>query len=283
MDGRATCFPSAGSDEERRRYDVSRLMAGSLGTLAIILEASLKALPLPMAETTLELELPEDKAIEALNKWGGRPLPISASAWTGAGPGAPLGRECRGGRRAGKKSEAKSSTPRKRALLDGIREQTDPFFRTTRRCGASRLRRLRRRSSSPASRSSSGAERCAGFARRRRSHRPRSGEARGRPRYAVSRRRQVGRRVSTSIAGAHEDPSRAQARVRPARNFQPRSHVSRLLMQTALADFIRDTPDGREADAILRKCVHCGFCTATCPTYLLLGTKTTAPAGASTS
>src|SRR5499427_5257175 len=42
-------------------------------------------------------------------------------------------------------------------------------------------------------------------------------------------------------------------------------------MQTALADFIRDTPEGREADSILRKCVHCGFCTATCPTYLLLG------------
>src|SRR3989449_7808820 len=42
-------------------------------------------------------------------------------------------------------------------------------------------------------------------------------------------------------------------------------------MQHALADFIRDTPEGREADAILRKCVNCGFCTATCPTYLLLG------------
>ena len=35
-------------------------------------------------------------------------------------------------------------------------------------------------------------------------------------------------------------------------------------MQTNLADFIRDTPEGREAEEILRKCVHCGFCTATC-------------------
>jgi glycolate oxidase iron-sulfur subunit len=50
-------------------------------------------------------------------------------------------------------------------------------------------------------------------------------------------------------------------------------------MQTALADFIRDTPDGREADAILRKCVHCGFCTATCPTYLLLGDENDGPRG----
>jgi glycolate dehydrogenase iron-sulfur subunit len=50
-------------------------------------------------------------------------------------------------------------------------------------------------------------------------------------------------------------------------------------MQTALADFIRDTPDGDEADAILRKCVHCGFCTATCPTYLLLGDENDSPRG----
>ena len=50
-------------------------------------------------------------------------------------------------------------------------------------------------------------------------------------------------------------------------------------MQTALADFIRNTPEGREADAILRKCVHCGFCTATCPTYLLLGDENDGPRG----
>ncbi len=50
-------------------------------------------------------------------------------------------------------------------------------------------------------------------------------------------------------------------------------------MQTHLADFIRDTPEGREADAILRKCVHCGFCTATCPTYQLLGDELDGPRG----
>ena len=50
-------------------------------------------------------------------------------------------------------------------------------------------------------------------------------------------------------------------------------------MQTVLADFIRDTPEGREADAILRKCVHCGFCTATCPTYQLLGDELDGPRG----
>ena len=50
-------------------------------------------------------------------------------------------------------------------------------------------------------------------------------------------------------------------------------------MQTELAAFIRDTPEGREADAILRKCVHCGFCTATCPTYQLLGDELDSPRG----
>jgi len=50
-------------------------------------------------------------------------------------------------------------------------------------------------------------------------------------------------------------------------------------MQTKLADFIKDTEVGREADAILRKCVHCGFCTATCPTYQLLGDELDGPRG----
>jgi glycolate oxidase iron-sulfur subunit len=50
-------------------------------------------------------------------------------------------------------------------------------------------------------------------------------------------------------------------------------------VQTELAEFIRNTPEGREADAILRKCVHCGFCNATCPTYQLLGDELDGPRG----
>ncbi len=50
-------------------------------------------------------------------------------------------------------------------------------------------------------------------------------------------------------------------------------------MQTALADFIRNTSAGREADSILRTCVHCGFCNATCPTYQLLGDELDGPRG----
>ena len=50
-------------------------------------------------------------------------------------------------------------------------------------------------------------------------------------------------------------------------------------MQTALADFIKNTAEGKHADSILRACVHCGFCTATCPTYQLLGDELDGPRG----
>ena len=50
-------------------------------------------------------------------------------------------------------------------------------------------------------------------------------------------------------------------------------------MQTVLAPEFRGTPEGLEAEAILRKCVHCGFCTATCPTYQLLGNELDGPRG----
>jgi len=62
-------------------YDVSRMLAGSLGTLGLLLEVSVKVLPKPFAETTLCLELSEVEAIRKLNEWGGQPLPLSASCW----------------------------------------------------------------------------------------------------------------------------------------------------------------------------------------------------------
>jgi glycolate oxidase FAD binding subunit len=62
-------------------YDVSRLMAGALGTLGVITEISFKVLPLPAAEATLEFEMEEARAIEQCNLWAGQPLPLSATAW----------------------------------------------------------------------------------------------------------------------------------------------------------------------------------------------------------
>ncbi|MDQ3059220.1 MAG: glycolate oxidase subunit GlcF [Pseudomonadota bacterium] len=50
-------------------------------------------------------------------------------------------------------------------------------------------------------------------------------------------------------------------------------------MQTQLAPQFQNTPEGQQAEAILRKCVHCGFCTATCPTYQLLGDELDGPRG----
>ncbi len=59
-------------------FDVTRLIAGSLGTLGVVLEVSLRCLPLPKVEATRVLELDPDEAIRRMNEWGGRPLPISA-------------------------------------------------------------------------------------------------------------------------------------------------------------------------------------------------------------
>jgi glycolate oxidase FAD binding subunit len=110
-------------------YDVSRVMAGALGTLGLIAEVSLKVLPVPVAEATLRFEMPEDKAIEATNKWAGRPLPISATAYadgdltlrlSGAAAAVRAAQEKLGGTPVDAADAARS--------WSGIREQTDPFF-----------------------------------------------------------------------------------------------------------------------------------------------------------
>lgn len=62
-------------------YDVSRLMAGAMGTLGLVTEVSLKVLPVPPGEATLRFELPQDEALRRLNAWGGQPLPLNASCW----------------------------------------------------------------------------------------------------------------------------------------------------------------------------------------------------------
>lgn len=62
-------------------YDVSRLLAGSLGMLGLIVDVSLKVLPRPQEETTLRLELGQQEALQRMNVWTGQPLPLSATAW----------------------------------------------------------------------------------------------------------------------------------------------------------------------------------------------------------
>ena len=64
-------------------YDVSRLMPGSMGTLSLLLEASVKVLPRPAATATLRCHISQEKALRTLNEWAGQPLPLSASCWIG--------------------------------------------------------------------------------------------------------------------------------------------------------------------------------------------------------
>lgn len=114
-------------------YDVSRLMAGSLGTLGLILEVSLKVLPRPVAEASLRFELDEAGALARLNEWGGQPLPISASAWEGTQKRGLLHLRLSGAeaavaaarRRLG--GEALAPEPAA-ALWSGLREHTADFF-----------------------------------------------------------------------------------------------------------------------------------------------------------
>ena len=68
-------------------YDVSRLLPGSLGTLALLLEASVKVLPKPAATATLRCQISQEKALKVLNEWAGQPLPLSASCWIGSAKG----------------------------------------------------------------------------------------------------------------------------------------------------------------------------------------------------
>ncbi len=64
-------------------YDVSRLMPGSLGTLALLLDVSIKVLPKPVATATLRLEIDQDKALHTMNLLASQPWPINASSWQG--------------------------------------------------------------------------------------------------------------------------------------------------------------------------------------------------------
>ncbi len=83
-------------------YDVSRLMVGSLGTLGLITEVSLKVLPVAHAEATLKFEMSQAEALRRLNAWGGQPLPLNASCWVDdAGDANALPAPARGGGRGG--------------------------------------------------------------------------------------------------------------------------------------------------------------------------------------
>jgi len=160
-----------------------------------------------MTETTLELELPEDKAIEALNKWGGRPLPISASAWTGGEFRVRLSGATAAVAAAREKIGGVLVDPAQgERFWTGIREQTDPFFRSD-----APLWRISVPSAAPPLRLPGepliewgGALRWLYSQADARTVREAAKRGAATPRCFA--RRQVGRRVSAALAGAHEDP-----------------------------------------------------------------------------
>ena len=117
-------------------YDVSRALAGSLGTLGVITEVALKVLPRPAQTTTLAFALNARTALDKLNEWGGLPVAITASAWRPDSPGARNGRLLI--RLEGSESAVLSGIRRIGGLdMDqaeaaaywvGVREQTEAFF-----------------------------------------------------------------------------------------------------------------------------------------------------------
>jgi glycolate oxidase FAD binding subunit len=113
-------------------YDVSRLLVGSLGTLGVILEASIKVLPVAPATATVRFDLDEAAALAQLHAWGGQPLPVSASAlWNGT-----LVVRLSGAAAAVQSAAARfESTGGERieptladAFWQGLRDHTDEFF-----------------------------------------------------------------------------------------------------------------------------------------------------------
>ena len=82
IDGRGDVLSFGGRVKKNvAGYDMARVLAGSLGTLGVLVDVSLKVLPRPVAERTLHFEMDEAAAIRTLNEWAGQPLSISASAW----------------------------------------------------------------------------------------------------------------------------------------------------------------------------------------------------------
>lgn len=110
-------------------YDVSRLTVGALGTLGVILDVSLKVLPIPAAETTLRLAVGPEEAITLMNQWAGKPLPITATAYRAGSlavrlSGAPSAVAAGAKKIGGDAMDAEQA----RQFWTDLREHRTPFF-----------------------------------------------------------------------------------------------------------------------------------------------------------
>jgi glycolate oxidase FAD binding subunit len=111
-------------------FDVSRLMAGTFGTLGLMLDISLKVLPRPESEASLRYELNETTAIQRMNEWAAQPVPITGTCWcdgaltirlSGAAPAVTAARAKLGG----------DALPDSDVFWTAVREQTLPSFQDT--------------------------------------------------------------------------------------------------------------------------------------------------------
>lgn len=110
-------------------YDVSRLLAGSMGVLGVICEVSLKVLPIAPASLTLRFDMDQATALQRLNEWAGQPLPLSASAWWDG----VLVLRLRGAQAAVVSAYRRLGgevipEPLASTFWDGLRDQRDDFF-----------------------------------------------------------------------------------------------------------------------------------------------------------
>jgi glycolate oxidase FAD binding subunit len=118
-------------------FDLSRLMAGSMGTLGVILDVTLKVMPQPVATATIRMEMVESDALAQLNQWAAQPLPLDASAWWDD----MLVLRLRGARAAVESAVLRLCKERDGDLIgqpvaepfwQGLRDHTDEFFQRAR-------------------------------------------------------------------------------------------------------------------------------------------------------
>jgi len=108
-------------------YDVSRLVAGSMGTLGVVLEVSFKVLPIPARELTLSFECDQGEAIRRVNEWSGQPLPLSGAFWSHGHLQVRLSGAETENRRAAKRLQADQVSEDLQAWRE-LREQQADFF-----------------------------------------------------------------------------------------------------------------------------------------------------------
>jgi glycolate oxidase FAD binding subunit len=134
LNGRAEVLHLGGSVMKNvAGFDLSRLLAGSMGTLGLILDVTLKVMPQPVVSATMRFELGEAEALAQVNQWAGQPLPLDASAWWDGllvlrlrGARAAVASAVQGLYRA-RRGEL-LAPPVADAFWEGLRDQRDEFF-----------------------------------------------------------------------------------------------------------------------------------------------------------